>query len=475
MGTRAVETSGSETATRIANRIREHIGDAQYDKYLEDSVSICVDDNQVRVLTPTPFDASWINRRFGSAILDAARHELGIPDCSLRFETDPAHFPGRTTARASMHEEMQRDPSKDVSVRKERRPKNRLRYSLETFEVGNSNRLAHGAVRALLSDQCDPGLSPLFVHGECGVGKTHLLQGFASAFQQVRPGARVRYVDGESFTNGFVSSLRNNSIETFRRTYRDLDLLCIDDIHFLSNKNATQKEFLHTFNALGLRGATIALASDAHPSVIEAFSKELSSRFLSGMVVRIDAPDEQLREKLVRRMSASRGLVLSDSAVSLVSWHGRESVRMLESALTRLGAIASIDPPSGAMDVSYVRRALGEAQRPTHHKPIKLDHLVRHVTRELQVELPDVLGRGRHRRVVLARAMASTLARRVTTCSYPEIARALGRPSHSTVVSAVKRLSEQLERGERFSGTGAYDGMLLEDVLDAIERGLHDA
>ncbi|MHC4976938.1 MAG: DnaA ATPase domain-containing protein [Planctomycetota bacterium] len=462
-------------ATRITNRVKEHIGDEQYDKYLVDSVSIRVDGDGVHVLTPTSFDASWISRRFGSAILDAARTELGITDCALTFETDPAQFPGRQTARASMQEQTQRDPSSDVSVRRERRSTPRLRYALETFEVGNSNRLAHGAVRALLSDRSDPGLSPLFVHGDCGVGKTHLLQGFAGAFLKSRPGSRVKYVDGESFTNGFVSSLRANSVDSFRRAYRDLDLLCIDDVHFLANKTATQKEFLHTFNALGLKGATIALASDSHPSLIEAFSKELSSRFLSGMVVKVDTPDEELREKLVRRMGAMRGLVLDDAAVSLVSWHGRESVRMLESALTRLGAVASIDPPAGAMDAAYVRRALGQTTRPAHSRPIRLETLVRHVVSELGVELSDVLGRSRHRRVVMARSMAGMLARRMTTCSYPEIARALGRPSHSTVVSAVKRLEEQFADGARFGCGGAHDGMLLEDVLGSLERSLHEA
>jgi chromosomal replication initiator protein len=460
------------TADRITERVRERIGQEQFEKYLTGTVSIRVDERGVRVVTPTAFDASWIHRRYGSMFQDAARQELGQPDCAVQFESDPSMFPGRAT-RASVRAEPETEDRQNKSVaRRGYRSGPTLRYSLDTFEVGASNRLAHGAVRALLSEGADPGLSPLFLHGGCGVGKTHLLQGFARAFKQQKRGARVKYVEGESFTNGFVTALRNNSIDVFRRQFRDLDLLCIDDVHFLSNKKATQTEFLHTFNALGLQGSIIAMASDEHPSVIREFSKELSSRFMAGMVVRVDPPDETLRETLVRQMAAARGLVLSDNAVVAVSWHGRESARMIEGAVTRLKAVSTIDPPDGVIDSAYVRRALGATQHASSRRPVRLEAIVKFVASELQVELSELLGRGRHRRVVFARALAGMLARRLTTSSYPEIARALGRPSHSTMVSAVKRLQEQLATGVRFAGGGPHDGMLLEEVLGMLERGI---
>src|SRR5690606_11396924 len=186
---------------------------------------------------------------------------------------------------------------------------------LDDMDVGAPNAPAYTAACRLAEAAAEPEFSLLFVHGPCGVGKTHLLQGLARRFQERSPGAKVRYLTGEAFTNEFVSAIRSDSTEAFRRAYRNVDLLCIDDVHFLTSKQATQKEFLLTLDAINRDGARLALASDEHPSRISACSASLSSRFLAGLVAEMEPPTIAMRTEYLRRESAKRDLKLNDEAL----------------------------------------------------------------------------------------------------------------------------------------------------------------
>src|SRR5690606_26677959 len=186
---------------------------------------------------------------------------------------------------------------------------------LDEMVVAAPNELAYTAACRLADPGAEPEFSLLFVHGACGVGKTHLLQGLARRFQERSPGAKVRYLTGETFTNEFVSAIRSDSTESFRRAYRNVDLLCIDDVHFLTSKQATQKEFLLTLDAINRDGARLALASDEHPSRISACSASLSSRFLAGLVAEMEPPTIAMRTEYLRRESAKRDLKLNDEAL----------------------------------------------------------------------------------------------------------------------------------------------------------------
>jgi chromosomal replication initiator protein len=214
---------------------------------------------------------------------------------------------------------------------------------LEDFVVGESNRLAFAAACRVVDIDDGHGLSVLFVHGECGVGKTHLLQGICrrSIERTGRPGS-VRYVTGEQFTNEFIAAVRTNTLDAFRARMRKLDLLAIDDVHFLSNKVRTQSEFLYTLDAIGLGGAKIVMASDDHPRHIKRFNQALVSRFISGMVVKVDRPDRCTRLELIRRLASVRSLSLNDAAVDTIAGQCVGSVRELEGAITRLAAVTTL-------------------------------------------------------------------------------------------------------------------------------------
>ncbi|MBL8886477.1 MAG: ATP-binding protein, partial [Phycisphaerales bacterium] len=320
-------------------------------------------------------------------------------------------------------------------------------------------RLAYAAAVRLAEDEHVASLSPLFIHSACGMGKTHLLHGITARFLDKNPGAKVRCISAEAFTNEFITSLRAGAIEGFRRTNRRLALLCIDDIHFLANKEATQTELLHTLDAVGLDRARIVLASDEHPRDIRKLSSALASRFMSGAVLRIEEPDPALRFELAMKLSVRKGLHLDESGARALASANWKSVRELEGLFMQLLAVSRLMPDlgtSGRLDAGAVRRALdvsgtrsgtqpafGAAVRPRRPVPIAL--IQAEIARRLRVEHADMAGKGRHPRVVLARSIVVHIARRLTTLSFPEIARAMNRPNHSSVITAHNRLLGQLK------------------------------
>ncbi len=325
---------------------------------------------------------------------------------------------------------------------------------LDDFVVGASNRLAFTAAVRMAEAEGSAPFGPLFIHGECGVGKTHLLQGVMERLREVRPGSQARYTTGEEFTNAFVSSLQGGRVDAFRRSFRDVDLLCVDDVHFLANKTATQSELLHTLDAIAASGARVVLASDAHPRQAARFSDRLASRFVAGMVVQLERPDRATRAEIVRRLCSRRGMSIEAAAAQAVADRCAGTVRDLEGAVTRLEAVHRLlgggEETVGLISVDQAMRA-GEA---APKKPVPVRLIAERCAETLRVDLNDLLGRSRHRRVVLARTMAAFLARELTTQSFPEIARELNRPNHSTVVTAVGRMTRQIERDERVEPDG---------------------
>ncbi|MEX2217487.1 MAG: DnaA/Hda family protein, partial [Phycisphaerales bacterium] len=364
-----------------------------------------------------------------------------------------------------------------------------LRYRLHDYMVGDANRLAFGAAERLADPATPRTFSPLFIHGGCGLGKTHLLQGTAQRYREARPSAVVRYMTAEAFTNEYIGAIRSDRLDAFRKAYRSVELLCLDDVQFLSNKTATQAELLHTFDAIDLSGAKVALASDEHPRHVRKLSDALVSRFMSGMVVRLDPPEPALRERIVAHLAARRGMALEPAAVRLIASHHASrdgSVRDLEGVLVRLDALARLLPESGganeggAIGLLLVRKCLGlqEAEAGGRlRRPVRMEAIIEEVCRTLHIEIGDFVGRGRHKRVVLARAVTTCLARALTTHSYPEIARAMGRPNHSTVITACQRITRQIERGESlppgdWSATGLAPDMPIGALCEQVRRDI---
>ncbi len=498
------EPNPAEAGARVLAMIIDEVGRPLVDRYFGPQASLRLTREHLEISVPSSFMSDMLEKRFGHLLRAFAAEVLADranaarsngspfggtsagearPKIELRFRVDRAALE-RASADRTTTTDRTTPPATALASSPAPRPTDQaapaaqwraaprptLQHRLEDFVVGLSNRLAYaGATR--LADEDGP-CAPLFVHGPSGVGKTHLLQGLAARFAQRRPGAVVRYTSAEAFTNEFITAVRAGKIDAFRKIYRKVDLLCIDDVHFFSNKDATQSELLFTLDAVGLEGSRLALASDEHPREIQKLSERLLSRFLAGAVVRVDTPDPALREKLVKLLAQRRGVAIDEPAMALLverSARGPStpgvpaaaaggSVREIEGLVNQIDAMRRVLPElladDGRVGLTLVRKALGldgptpgSAVTRTNarlKKPISVELVISEVCRHLCVDLHAFMGKGRHKRVVLARSMVASLSRRLTTMSFPEIARIMGRTNHSTVITAQKRIDAQM-------------------------------
>lgn len=344
-------------------------------------------------------------------------------------------------------------------------PKARLRHDLESYIVGPSNQLAYNAA-TYVAEFPGAQYNPLFIHGNCGLGKSHLLQGLCKRFMQHHPAKKWMYLTGEEFTNEFLVALRNNRVDAFRRKMRELDLLVIDDVHFLSGKKATQEEFLHTFNAIEAMGRQVVLASDEHPKMINEFGESLINRFVSGMVVRIDAPNYNMRCELLRAMSLRNRINLSEEVIAWVARRVTQNVRELEGAITRISAHTRLT--GRPADVALAQEALGDLDRQLI-APVKPESVLHSVCNYFGLEMKELMSGRRQRTISLARSVAMYLVRKTSKLSFPEIAMKMGKRNHSTVISACRRIERAAAKNERLQWS-SHLGEREEEAGELIQR-----
>lgn len=481
-----------ENDAAIAERVAAAVGTESFGRYFDRHARISLDAAGLEIRVPNEFLAGLIERRFGSVLRstarecltlrgkddhkDGARHE--VSGAGLRILVDRS-VSGGSSEGASPREDARSNGAESGggmprrrgaagkglahSIRAEANP---IRHRLEEFLVGSSNKLAFAAAERLANG--DESCRVIFIHGACGMGKTHLLQGVAARFIERNPGASVRYTTAEAFTNDYVSAVRANRIEPFRRVYRRVDLLCLDDVHFFSKKEATQTELLHTFDAIGMDGARLLFASDEHPRDISDLNSHLTSRLMGAGVIRIDPPDPELRARLIRKLGAKRGMVFEDAAVALIVERSARgigtlggfggSVRELDGMVIQVEAVAKLLPEfagqNGSIGALLVKKALGLDEQPKARarRPISADAIAEEVCRVLGVDRNEFLSSCRHRRLVFARGMAAYLCRKLTTLSFPEVAKAYGRPNHSSIVTSFRRFETQVVDGVPIHG-----------------------
>lgn len=435
----------------------------------------------LRVTVANKFLADGIGRQFKPQVCQAAKEELGhdvsldlgVNTPSPRVQQSPALAPEDQTPASTALGSKGSSPLPRPSTRTATQ---RWRHSLDEFVVGSSNELAFAAAVRLAEHDADPG-SPLFIHGGCGLGKTHLLQGICQRFSERQPDRRVLYATGEQFTNDFITAVRTNTLNAFRRKIRRLDLLAVDDVHFLANKEKTQQEFLHCFNEIELCGARVVLVSDSHPKLIKQFSDALTSRCVRGMVVRIDTPDEDTRLRLVEALAERRGLAIPQAVAQTITDRCDGSVRDIEGMLNKLQALSMIcRPPSRSLPAAtvighgLVDRLFRDQPNPTPRKPVRYDAILDTVCGFFALPPVQVTGRIRRSHVVLARSILIHLAYELTPMSYPEIATVMGRPNHSTIVTAAQRIKKQLQANKPILIPGQPAEVTLSQLLDKLRR-----
>ncbi|HTB62699.1 MAG TPA: chromosomal replication initiator protein DnaA [Opitutales bacterium] len=317
------------------------------------------------------------------------------------------------------------------------------RYTFENFVVGPGNQLAHAACIAIANAPAR-AYNPVFLYGETGLGKTHLMHAVAHCIIQMNPNARVAYISTEKFTNEYIRAIQDNSVTRFRQRYRSVDALLIDDIHFLTGKERIQEEFFHTFNELFESGRQILLSSDRPASEIAKLEARLVSRFQWGMMADIQAPDLETRVAILSSKVKNLDLDLPTDVIQFLAERVTRNVRRMEGALTRVAAVARF--MKTPVDVPTVERLLQDLLNEEAQNTVTMEKIQNVVTKYYELRGGDLLSRRRPQNIAFPRQVAMYLCRMFTSHSLQEIGDAFGGRDHGTVIHACKTVENMMEQ-----------------------------
>ncbi|WP_432494874.1 chromosomal replication initiator protein DnaA [Kineococcus auxinigenes] len=315
------------------------------------------------------------------------------------------------------------------------------KYIFETFVIGASNRFAHAAAVAV-AEAPAKAYNPLFIYGESGLGKTHLLHAIGHYAQNLYPGVQVRYVNSEEFTNDFINSIRDDKAQAFQRRYRDVDVLLIDDIQFLSNKVQTQEEFFHTFNTLHNASKQVVITSDLPPKQLSGFEDRMRSRFEWGLITDVQPPDLETRIAILRKKAIGERLEVPEDVNEYIASKISSNIRELEGALIRVTAFASLNRQPVDMQLADIvlRDLIPNDETPE----ITAAAIMGQTASYFSVTLEDLCGTSRSRTLVTARQIAMYLCRELTELSLPKIGQHFGGRDHTTVMHAERKIKQQM-------------------------------
>ncbi len=315
------------------------------------------------------------------------------------------------------------------------------KLTFDTYIVGNSNRLAHAACVAVAERPAE-AYNPLFIYGGTGLGKTHLLHALGWVTHQ--RGKRVVYLSSETFTNELINSIRTQSGEEFRRAYREVDVLLIDDIQFIAGKDSTQEEFFHTFNSLHSANKQIVVSSDRHPRAIPTLEERLRSRFEGGLIADIQPPDFETRAAILRFKAESQPLPVPLDVIDFLARKIQSNIRELSGALMRVVAYAQLMRANLTVEL-----ATNVLQDILQHQPLSTDEVLAAVAEYYRISIDDLKGRGRSKEIVTPRQMAMYFLREETAASLPQIGEALGGRDHTTVIYSVEKITQEIEQDDQ--------------------------
>ena len=388
------------------------------------------------VLVPSRVFADWIQSRHGE-MLARESEAAGFPGLEIRFEasaSEPAGVPTPAPAGAG--------PPGGA----ERRVTGNPRFTFETFVVGSSNQFAHAAARAV-AETPSRSYNPLFLYGGVGLGKTHLMHAIAGEVLRRNPGANVQYLSAERFLNDLINALRFERMHEFKRRYRELDVLLMDDVQFIAGKDSTQEEFFHTFNALHDAQKQIVISSDCPPRQIPTLEERLHSRFEWGLIADIQPPDIETKVAILRKKAEAERVVLPENVALFIASKVRTNIRELEGSLIRLIAYASLTGRD--FDLALAHEVLRDLLH-TEEKPITIEMIQKFVADHYNVKLTEMKARNNSKSVAVPRQIAMYLTKTLTDASLPEIGKGFGGKHHSTVIHSVRKIDGLRKKDPEF-------------------------
>jgi len=402
---------------------------------------------------PTFFVEDWLNKKYLNQILEALKKHTDQEEISIKFKvaTPPPDQIFDFGKKEVIHKTVDKPRfSKTPKNKAQSLPQNPTlnpAYYFHNYVVGSSNQLAHAAAEAVSKT---PGsvYNPLFIYGESGLGKTHLMQAIGNSLVENNENIRILYVSSETFVNDYINAVERGSgrAKDFKNRYRSMDVLLIDDIQFLSGKESTQEEFFHTFNHLHQKNKQVVLTADRVPNAIQGLENRLKTRFEGGMVADIQMPDLETREAILRQKAKALEIDAPDEVINYIATNIKSSIRELEGALTKVVAVCSLKKCEPSMEAAgEVLGNMIEEKRST----VTPDLIIRESCKYFKVPLEDIMSRKRTKDLVIPRQVMMYLLRHEISMSFPEIGREMGGKDHTTIMHGCKKVEQEINNNVR--------------------------
>ncbi len=423
----------------VLDVIENKIGLRQYNLWFKNTRLISFDNESLSIGVPNQFVQTKIRENYETILKNSVKNITKI-NPSINLLVDDGN---------GSSQESSKEVIGNVKFEKPLKQNNNFISSkkllLENYVVGGCNRLAYAAALEI-SKPGPVAFNTLFVHGAIGVGKTHLLQGIWNRLKAESSNVSAVYMPAENWTNEFVYSLKGGSLESFRKKYRSVDMFLVDDVHFLANKNGMQEEFLHTFNTLHSLSKRIVFASDAHPRFMNQLKESLVSRFMSGMIAKVEPPGFNTALQILRTKTETMRKKIPDNVLEFISERFNDSVRSIESAITTVLAIANINHVK--IDLQLASEVLSEQYN--NKKSITLKDIEEVVISHYNISRNDIHSGNKSKNVALTRQVCMYLAKLLTDSSYQEIGKYFGNKRHTTVIFAIKKVKEKYKGSVEF-------------------------
>ncbi len=430
--------------TDISERLKADLGKSAFENWIKPLNLTEIDKKTAFFISPTGFIGDWVNRNYGEKIIEV------MWECG--FEVDRLKFSSGLSPRKISKEENKQDNNqnkiadKGVLIQSDTEvPGSPLdkRFTFDSFVVGKPNELAHAAARRV-AESDSVSFNPLFLYGGVGLGKTHLMHAIAWKVRAQRKQFKILYLSAEQFMYRFVQALRFKDMHGFKQLFRSVDMLMVDDVQFIAGKESTQDEFFHTFNALIDQGKHIVISADRAPGEIDGLEERIKSRLAWGLVVDLHPTDYELRLGILQAKIESHSkyhpeVVISDGILEFLAHRISSNVRVLEGALTRLFAFASL--VGKEIDMDMVQECLADILRVSDRK-VTIEEIIRKVADHYNLRMTDLMSARRSRSVARPRQVAMFLSKMLTSKSLPEIGRRFGGRDHTTVIHAVRKIEE---------------------------------
>lgn len=418
-------------------KLREEISREDFETWFDCVKMVSVDDRTVTIQVPSVYRMNVIRETYGNEVRQVFG-ELCGSEVAVEYQVVGQPKPDDKSRVVELHDDG--DAVNEISC-----PLS-SRYTFDNFVVGESNRLTCAAALSVAKSPAKT-YNPLFVYGGVGLGKTHVMQAIGNHIVAHQPGTRVVYCSAEDFVNEFIAAIQRNNRMSFQKKFRNVDVLLIDDIHFLVGKESTQEEFFHTFNALHNRHKQIVISSDRSPKDIPTIEDRLRSRFAWGLITDIQQPDVETRAAILGKKCRQEQLQIPEEVILFIAQRIKTSVRDLEGALIKVAAHAKFTDTKPTVETAA--KVLGKLSL-LDEREVTIERIQKKVSEHFRIKMSDLLGNDRSRSMAVPRQIAMYLCRTLTRHSYPEIGAYFGGKNHTTVIHSYKKIDQEVETDEQY-------------------------